>query len=106
MTLALIKAPKTVRTGEVFEVAATIAHVMDSGYKPGSDGRLIPRNILQSFTCYYNDALVFEAQLFPAISSNPFLSFHVRAQRSGMLRLNWRGDRGFEHTETWALEVT
>lgn len=106
MTLALIKAPKTVRAGDVFEVATTIAHVMDSGYKPGSDGRLIPRNILQSFTCHYNNELVFEASLFPAISSNPFISFHVRAQRSGELRMQWRGDRGFQHSETWPIEVT
>jgi sulfur-oxidizing protein SoxZ len=50
--------------------------------------------------------LVFEAQFFPAIASNPFVSFHVRATRSGALLLHWRGDHGFSHTETVQLVVT
>lgn len=54
MTQTLIKMPKTARAGEVIEIATTIAHVMDSGYKPGADGKLIPRNILRSFTCQYD----------------------------------------------------
>jgi sulfur-oxidizing protein SoxZ len=49
---------------------------------------------------------VFEAQLFPAISSNPFVSFYLRATRSGPVQLSWRGDQGFTHTETVALQVT
>ena len=106
MTQTLIKMPKTARAGEVIEVLATIAHPMDSGYKPGANGQLIPRNILRSFTCHYDGVQVFEAQLFPAISSNPFVSFHLRATRSGPVQLNWRGDFGFAHTETLQLQVT
>jgi sulfur-oxidizing protein SoxZ len=106
MTQTLIKMPKTARAGEVIEIATTIAHVMDSGYKPGADGKLIPRNILRSFTCNYDGVQVFEAQLFPAISSNPFVSFYLRATRSGPVQLSWRGDQGFTHTETVQLQVT
>jgi sulfur-oxidizing protein SoxZ len=106
MTQTLIKIPKSARAGEVIEVATTIAHPMDSGYKPASDGKLIPRNILRSFTCQYDGATVFEAQFFPAISSNPFVSFHLRATRSGPVLLTWRGDLGFSHTETVQLQVT
>ncbi len=106
MTPTLIKAPKTARAGEVIEISTTIAHPMDSGYKPGADGKLMPRNIVQNLSCHYLGELVFEAQFFPAIASNPFVSFHVRATRSGALLLHWRGDHGFSHTETVQLVVT
>lgn len=105
MSPTLIKIPKTAHAGDIIEVATTIAHPMDSGYKPAADGKLIPRNILRRLTCEYDGATVFEGQFFPAIASNPFVRFHLRATRSGPLRLTWRGDFGFSHSETVELRV-
>ena len=41
--------PSRARRGEVIEVRATIAHPMETGFRPGADGRPVVRNILQRF---------------------------------------------------------
>lgn len=106
MALTLIKVPPTARRGEVIEIHTTIGHPMETGYRPGADGKILPRNIIQRFTCHYNDELVFSAELFSAIAANPYIAFHTVATASGTLRFTWEGDHGFRHTQDLALQVT
>lgn len=106
MAHTLIKVPPKARRGEIIEIRATIAHNMETGFRPGDDGRTLPRDIIQQFTCHYNDVLVFSAQLFPAIAANPFISFHTIATESGTLRFLWVGDNGFRHSESVAIQVS
>jgi sulfur-oxidizing protein SoxZ len=101
----LIQFPADAKRGEVIEVRVTIAHPMETGYRPGMDGKPIPRDILRSFTCRYNGDTVFGAELFPAISANPFVSFHLLATDSGTLEFEWRGDNGFSQVERRPLRV-
>jgi sulfur-oxidizing protein SoxZ len=105
MALTLIKVPATARRGEVIEIRTTIGHPMETGYRPGADGKILPRDIIQRFTCHYNDELVFSAELFPAIAANPYIAFHTVATASGTLRFTWEGDHGFRHTQDVALQV-
>ena len=65
-----------------------------------------PRDIIRRFTCTYDGAVVFAAELSPAIAANPFLSFTTVATRSGPVTMRWEGDNGFAQTETRAIEVT
>lgn len=106
MARALVHMPATARAGEIFEVRALIAHPMETGYRPGADGRVLPRDIIRRFTCRYGGEVVFSAQLFQAVSANPYLSFHVRAMGSGTLEFEWQGDNGFMQVERMALQVT
>lgn len=106
MARALIRIPATVRRGEVFEVQALIAHPMETGHRPGSDGRILPRDIIRRFVCRYNGAVVFSAELYPAIAANPYLGFNLRAEASGTLTFQWEGDNGFAQTETASITVT
>lgn len=101
----LIKVPRTARAGEVIEISTIIGHPMESGFRPGADGRLLPRNILQRFSCHYNEELVFAAELSPAIAANPLIAFHTVATVSGTLRFTWDGDQGFRHSESVAITV-
>jgi sulfur-oxidizing protein SoxZ len=101
----LIHMPKTARRGEVIEIRATIAHPMETGYRNGSDGKRLPRDIVGRFSCRYDGVTVFEAQLYPAISANPYLAFHTVATTSGTLVFRWEGDSGFTHSESVALTV-
>ena len=101
----LIHMPKTARRGEVIEIRATIAHPMETGYRNGADGKRLARDIIHRFSCRYDGATVFAAQLFPAISANPYLAFHAVATVSGTLVFQWEGDNGFSHTESVALTV-
>lgn len=106
MARALITMPKTARRGELIEIRTLIAHPMETGFRPGDDGRIVPRDILTRFVCRYDDEVVFEAEFFPAIAANPFLSFSTVATVSGNLSFSWEGDHGFAQTETVALVVT
>ena len=101
----LIDMPRQVRRGEAFEIRAMIGHPMETGYRRGSDGERLPRDILTDFRCVFEGETVFSARLYPAISANPFLSFGFVADRSGDLVFSWRGDGGFAHTERVALTV-
>lgn len=106
MARALIHMPETARRGEVIEIRALIAHVMESGFRPGSDGRVVARDIIRRFDCNYDGEAVFSAQFHPAISANPYLSFHIVATESGTLEFSWEGDKGFSQTERRTLTVS
>ncbi len=105
MARVLLNVPSSARRGEVIELRATIAHPMESGFRPGADGRPLPRDILRRFTCRYNGEVVFEAQLHPAIAANPYIAFHTVATESGTLEFEWRGDNGFAQVERRELQV-
>lgn len=106
MARVLINAPTSARRGEVIEIRATIGHPMETGFRPGDDGKLLPRNIIRRFTCRYNGELVFSAELFSAVAANPYIAFHTVAADSGTLALTWEGDNGFTQTENINLAVT
>lgn len=106
MARTLINAPSTARRGEVIAIRTTIAHPMETGFRPGSDGKILPRDIIQRVSCRYNGELVFSAELFSAVAANPYLAFHTLATESGTLVLTWEGDKGFTHSETITLRVT
>ena|ERR1700741_4119261 len=105
MARTLIQAPASARKGEAIEVRVTIAHAMETGFRPGADGRVLPRDIVRRFTCRYNGETVFAAELHPAIAANPYLAFHVLADASGTLEFEWQGDNGFAQVEQRALQV-
>ena len=106
MARTLINAPTSARRGEVIEIRATIGHPMETGFRPGEDGQILPRNIIQAFSCRYNGELVFSAELFSAVSANPYIAFHTIATDSGTLVLSWEGDNGFTQTESISLTVS
>lgn len=105
MARTLIHAPTSARRGEVVEIRTLIAHPMETGYRAGSDGRTLVRDIIRRFSCRYNGELVFSADLYPAISANPYLAFFVVANASGTLSFSWEGDNGFAQTESAIITV-
>lgn len=105
MTRALINMPATAKRGEVLEIKALISHPMETGYRPGADGRVLPRDIIRRFVCAYNGEEVFRADLHPAMSANPYIAFSTVATESGTLTFIWAGDNGFAHTETVKIAV-
>lgn len=109
MARTLITLPPQVRRDEVIEIRTLIAHSMETGYRPGSDGKVLPRDLIRRFSCTFDDGaskeLVFAAELHPAIAANPYLTFTLRAWASGNLIFRWEGDNGFTQSETVALRV-
>ena len=105
MARTLLRVPTTAKRGEVVEIRTLIAHPMETGYRPGPDGVLQARDIIRRFTCLYNNRPVFAAELHPAIAANPYVTFMLRVDDSGILVFTWEGDHGFTQTETRALTV-
>ena len=106
MSRVLINVPKSCRKGEIFDVKVLISHPMESGQRRDEQGQIIPRKIINKFTCSLDGEEVFAADLFPAIAANPFLSFSARAEASGTLSMSWVDDDGHVQTELAAITVT
>jgi sulfur-oxidizing protein SoxZ len=105
MARTLINVPARAKRGAIIEIKTLISHPMESGYRVGANGSLIARDIITRFTCTYNGAEVFSAELSPAIAANPFIAFFTVATGSGTLAFEWSGDNGFLANETAAITV-
>jgi len=85
---------KEVKKGDIIEVKALVSHVMETGQRKDRDGKVIPRKILNMFTCTVNGKEVFAADFEPAVSANPYIQFKFKAQESGPVVLTWIDDDG------------
>jgi sulfur-oxidizing protein SoxZ len=106
MANVLVNAPRTAKKGQVVEIRALIMHVMETGYRPGTNGRIIPRNIIQDFSATWNGREIFRMKMSPAIAANPFVSFPAVASESGTIAFRWSGDEGFAAEHQVAITVT
>jgi sulfur-oxidizing protein SoxZ len=105
MASALINVPARAKRGDVIEIKTLMSHIMESGFRHTAAGNVVPRDIITSFTCRYNGTEIFRADLFPAISANPFISFFTVAKESGKLEFEWIGDNGFASTASASITV-
>lgn len=101
-----LSVPETAQTGEVVEIKALIQHKMESGFRRGSRGEVIPRDIITSFVCTANGEEVFRWELHPGIAANPFLTFYFKADETATLEFLWTDQHGVETRETAELTVT
>jgi sulfur-oxidizing protein SoxZ len=102
---ARVRVPPKAKAGEIIEIRALVEHPMESGFRLDNVGKPIPRHIVERFTCTYDGREVFRARLHPAVSTNPYFAFHLRATRSGDLVFTWNDDQGGVVTQTARLEV-
>jgi sulfur-oxidizing protein SoxZ len=87
------------RAARVVAIRTLIQHPMESGYRPGADGEVVPRDILRRSHLHLRGEVVFSAELSPAIAAIPFCPFPGRRQqRPG--RVRWEGDNGFSQSES------
>ena len=102
---ALINVPAKARRGELIEIKTLIQHPMETGFRVGLNGALIPRDIITTFRCTYDGEEIFRAEFSPAIAANPFLTFFTVAEKSGTITFEWTGDNGFSATEQAPITV-
>ena len=106
MANVLVSAPKQAKKGEIVEIKALVMHVMETGFRPGTSGRIIPRNIIEDFTATWNGREIFRMKMSPAIAANPFVSFSAVASESGTIAFRWSGDEGFAAEHRVDITVT
>ena len=105
MARALINVPAKAKRGDIIEIKTLISHTMETGFRSNDMGKQIPRDIITDFICRYNGEEIFRAELFPAISANPFFTFTTVATESGTITFEWTGDNGFSATESAKITV-
>lgn len=89
-----VQVPATVGKNEIFLLKALITHPMETGLRTDEDGKVIPRKLINRFSCRYNEQIVFSADLHESIAANPFIEFNLRAFDSALLEFVWEEDGG------------
>ena len=97
---------KEVRKGEAVDVKTLVSHVMETGLRHDADGKLIPRMIVNTFTCELNGRFVFGCDLESAVSANPYFEFKFRPEESGTLTFTWIDDEGVRIEASETITVT
>lgn len=101
-----VKHPKEAVRGEIIQIKTLISHVMETGLrKDKKSGEIVPRQIINSFTCKYNGEVVFSADWHPAISANPYMAFTTVATESGELEFIWTDDDGSIYSKKGKITV-
>ncbi|WP_018321810.1 thiosulfate oxidation carrier complex protein SoxZ [Bradyrhizobium sp. WSM2793] len=101
-----IKLPKEARKGEVIQIKTLVAHVMENGLRLDQSGGLVPRKIINRFTCTFNGKPVFACDLEPAVAANPYLQFSVKIDQSGVFSFTWVDDDGTTINASETIAVT
>ncbi len=102
-----VKVPKKASAGEVITIKTLISHTMESGQrKDKKTGELIPRMIINKFSCTFNGQEVFSADIDPAVSSNPYIEFSCKVPESGTFKFVWIDDEGSEYSTEKKIEVS
>lgn len=105
MASALINVPAKAKRGDIVEIKTLMSHIMETGYRHTTTGEAVPRDIITSFSCRFNGAEIFRADLFPAIAANPFITFFAMVTESGKFEFEWTGDQGFSETASASITV-
>ncbi|NBT30380.1 MAG: thiosulfate oxidation carrier complex protein SoxZ [Rhodobacteraceae bacterium] len=100
-----VRVPKSASAGEVISIKTLISHIMESGQRKDGDGNLIPRSIINRFTCDFNGQNVIDVTLEPAISTNPYFEFQSTVPEAGTFTFTWYDDDGSVYTDTKDITV-
>ncbi|UYV35935.1 thiosulfate oxidation carrier complex protein SoxZ [Rhodobacteraceae bacterium D3-12] len=100
-----VKAPKKAEAGETVTLKTLISHKMESGLRKGKDGALIPRSIINRFTCEFNGKMVIDVTMEPSISTNPYFEFEAVVPEAGDFKFTWYDDDGSVYDTTKSVAV-
>ncbi len=89
-----ITLPEAVAAGEVITIRTSLNHIMESGHRTDKEGAVIPRKIINKFTCEFNGEQVFSCDLKPAMASNPYFKFKAKVNEAGTFKFLWVDDDG------------
>jgi sulfur-oxidizing protein SoxZ len=89
-----VKVPKSAAAGEAIVIKTLISHQMESGQRKDGNGNIIPRSIINRFTCDFNGQNVIDITMEPAISTNPYFEFSATVPEAGEFKFTWYDDDG------------
>ncbi len=100
------KIPKEVSVDEIIEIKTLIRHPMHSGRTKDTNGKIIPRHIINEFLVKFDGEIVFSMNIEPSISSNPYISFPFKVTKSGTFDLEWIEDGGKKYTLSKNIKIS
>ena len=100
-----VKVPKSAAAGDVITIKTLISHPMESGQRKDGDGNIIPRSIINRFTCDFNGQAVVDVTLEAAISTNPYVEFDATVPEAGEFKFTWYDDDGSVYEESKPIAI-
>ena len=100
-----VKVPKTAAAGEAITIKTLISHKMESGQRKDKEGNVIPRSIINRFTCDFNGENVVDVTIEPAISTNPYFQFEATVPEAGEFVFTWYDDDGSVYDTKKSIEI-
>ncbi len=100
-----VKVPKTATPGEAITIKTLISHQMESGQRKDKEGNIIPRSIINRFTCEFNGQLVTDITIEPAVSTNPYFQFEAIVPEAGDFKFTWYDDDGSVYDTTKSVAM-
>ena len=100
-----VRVPREASAGDVVSIRTLISHPMESGQRRDGDGNVIPRSIINRFTCDFNGDNVIDVTIEPAVSTNPYFQFSAMVNETGTFNFTWYDDDGSIYEETADITV-
>ncbi|MEC8573677.1 MAG: thiosulfate oxidation carrier complex protein SoxZ [Pseudomonadota bacterium] len=100
-----VKVPKKAAAGEAVTIKTLISHKMESGQRKDKEGNVIPRSIINRFTCEFNGESVVDVTMEPAISTNPYFQFEATVPEAGDFVFTWYDDDGSVYSEQKSIAI-
>ena len=100
-----VKVPKSASAGETITIKTLISHKMESGQRKDLDGNVIPRSIINRFTCDFEGQNVIDVTMEPAISTNPYFQFEAVVPSAGEFKFTWYDDDGSVYEKSKKIAV-
>ncbi len=100
-----VKVPKSASVGDVITIKSLISHKMESGQRKDAEGKLIPRSIINRFTCDLGGVNVIDVTIEPAVSTNPYFEFDAKIADSGEMKFTWYDDDGSVYEDAKTIEI-
>ena len=100
-----VKVPKKATAGETITIKTLISHQMESGQRKDKEGNLIPRSIINRFTCEFNGQLVVDVTIEPAVSTNPYFQFEAIVPEAGDFAFTWYDDDGSVYETSKSIAI-
>ncbi len=100
-----VRVPSKAAAGDIVTIKCLISHQMESGQRKDSSGNIIPRSIINRFTCDFNGANVIDVAIEPAVSTNPYFEFDAKVDQSGEFVFTWYDDDGSVYEDRATIEV-
>ncbi|MHA6263788.1 thiosulfate oxidation carrier complex protein SoxZ [Arenibacterium sp. CAU 1754] len=100
-----VKVPKSAAAGDAVTIKTLISHPMESGQRKDKEGNVIPRSIINRFTCMFNGQMVIDITLEPAISTNPYFQFEATVPEAGDFAFTWYDDDGSVYEDSKSIAI-